>query len=234
MAGAGLTRIVAALAPIQLIQPQRVDFDTTQATDWLDGLPVIGTPNLGGSIAGATNIGNGALTVASVAPGTAYGVHVVSVTAIAGSLTYLSVADPNGIVTARGAVGVPLYAAGITLTLAQGATPFAVGDAFAISVVPAAIDLTGLVFDLDARQSTGAATIALQATSGGLNPAIANGGPLGVIAMAVQRATMARLPVKPEGYPYGITATDPTTGLRVPAFYGLIHHTANAAQIGQG
>ncbi|WP_345819943.1 hypothetical protein ABC766_27315 [Methylobacterium fujisawaense] len=225
---------MAALAPIQLIQPQRVDFDTTQVTDWLDGLPVIGTPSPGGTLAGAANVGNGTLTVASVAPGTVYGAHVVSVTAIAGGLTYLSAADPNGVVTARGAVGVPLYAAGITLTLAQGATPFAVGDAYAISVVPAAVDITGLVFDLDARPSTGAATIALKATSGGLNPAIANGGPLGVIAMSVARAAMARLPVKPEGYPYGITATDPVSGLKVPAFYGLIHHTAVPAQIGQG
>ncbi|MGF6252916.1 hypothetical protein ABID82_007322, partial [Methylobacterium sp. PvP062] len=217
---------MSSLAPIQLIQPQRVDFDTTQATDWLDGLPLIGSPAAGGTLAGDANVGNGAITVADVQPGAVYGAHVVAVTAIASGLTRISVTDPYGLVTGQGVVGAPLYAGGITISLAQGATPFGVGDSFAIAVVPQPVDLTGLVFDLDARQAVGAATIALQATSGGANPSIANGGPLGVIAMAVARTPMARLPVKPEGYPYGITATDPATGLRVPTFYGLIHHTA--------
>ena len=222
------------MSNLALIQPQRVDFDTTQATDWLDGLPMIGTPGLGGAVAGAANVGNGALTVSSVAAGTAYGAHVAAVTAIAGGLTYLSVTDPNGIITAQGVAGTAVYAAGITFQLTPGATAFAPGDSFAIAIVPQPVDITGLQFDLDARQSVGAATIALQATSAGQNPAIANGGPLGVIAMVIARAAMARLPVKPEGYPYGITASDPATGLRVPAFYGLIHHTAVPAQIGQG
>lgn len=222
------------MSNLALIQPQRVDFDTTQQTDWLDGLPVIGTPGFGGSLAGAANAGNGGLTVSSVAAGTALGAHVVAVTAIAGGLTRISLTAPDGTVTAQGVAGVPLYAAGLLLLLTPGATAFAIGDSFAIAVIPVAIDITGLRFDLDARVSIGAATIALQATSGGTSPAIANGGPLGVIAMTMARATMARLPVKPEGYPYGITATDPATGLTIPAFYGLIHHTAVPAQIGQG
>lgn len=221
------------MSNLALIQPRPLDFDTTQITDWLDGLPMIGTPSLGGALAGLTNIGTGAFTVASVGAGTPYGTHVVAVTAIAGGLTYISATSPDGTLIAQGVVGLPLYAAGITLTLAQGATPFAVDDSFAIAVVPAPVDLTGLVFDLDARLSMSAATYALQATSGGSTPTIATGGASGVIAMSVPRATMARLPVKPEGYPYAITATDPVTGLRVPVFYGLIHHTANVAQIGQ-
>lgn len=222
------------MSNLALIQPQPADFDTTQITDWLDGLPLIGTPSLGGSLAGAANVGNGALAVASVAAGTAYGAHVVAVTSIAAGLTRISVTDPEGTVTASGVVGLPLYAAGISLTLAQGATPFAVGDSFAIGVVPVPLDLTGLRFDLDARVSVGAASIAIQASTAGTSPTIASGGPAGTLAMTVPRATMARVPIKPEGYPYAITATDPVTGQTVPAFYGLIHHTANAAQIGQG
>ena len=221
------------MSNLALIQPQRVDFDTTQITDWLDGLPMIGTPGFGGSVTGAVNVGNGTLTVPAVGAGTACGAHVVAVTAIAGGLTRISVTDPAGIITGQGVAGVPLYAGGITLLLTPGTTAFAVGDSFAIAVVPAAVDITGLVFDLDARVSMGAASIALQATSGGSNPTIANGGPLGTIAMAVPRATMAGAPVKPDGYPYGIAATDPATGLKVPAFYGLIRHTAVPAQIGQ-
>lgn len=222
------------MSNLALIQPQRVDFDTTQATDWLDGLPVIGTAGSGGVVAGAANVGNGALALAGVAAGTAYGAHTVAIAAIAGGLTYVSVTDPTGLVTGQGVVGAPLYAAGLTLTLTQGATPFALGDSFAVAVIPVAVDITGLRFDLDARASVGDPSIALQATSGGQNPTIANGGPLGVIAMAVAQATMGALPVKAEGYPYGITATDPVTRLKVPAFYGLIHHTAVPAQIGQG
>lgn len=222
------------MSSLALIQPQRVDFDTTQITDWLDGLPLIGTPSLGGTLAGLLNVGNGRIAVASVGAGTPYGAHVATVTGIAFGLTRISVTAPDGTITASGVVGLPLYAGGLTVTLNPGATPFAVGDSFAIAVVPQAVDLTGLVFDLDARVSVGAASVALRATSGGPNPTIANGGATGTIALVVPRAAMARVPVKPEGYPYAITATDPVTGLTVPAFYGLIHHTANAAQIGQG
>jgi len=220
---------------LALIRPQRVDFDTQQSCDWLDGLPLIGTAGLGGSVPGSANIGNGAVTVAGVANGTVYGAHVVAVTAIGGGLTYLSVTDPTGIITAQGVVGTPLYAGGITLGLAQGSTPFAVGDSFAIGVLPVAIDLTGLRFDLDSRISSGSAAYAIQASTAASPATIANGNASGLIAMRVPRATMAACPVFPaEGYPYAILASDPVTGLTVPAFYGLIFHTAVAAQIGQG
>lgn len=225
---------MSSLLPIQMIRPLRVDFDTDQITGWTDGLPMIGAPAAGGTLAGDANVGTGSIAVGNVQPGTAYGAHEVTVTALAGGLTRISVADPSGTVTASGVVGLPLYAAGVTLTLTQGATPFAVGDSFAVAVLPAAVDVSGLVFDLDARMSIGAKSIALDATSGGDAPTIVNGGVSGCIAMAVLPATMARLPVKPEGYPYAITATDPATGLTVPAFYGLIHHVAIPAQIGQG
>lgn len=222
------------MANLALIQPQRVDFDTTQITDWLDGLPVIGTPGAGGTLAGAGNVGTGSIGVLTVGPGAAYGAHVVAVTAIADGLTRISVTAPDGTLTGQGVAGLPLIASGITVLVTPGATAFAVGDNFAVAVVPAPVDISGLIFDLDARVTQGAASVALQATSDGANPTIANGGASGTIAMAVPRdPTLKRLPVRPEGYPYAITATDPVTGLKVPAFYGLIHHTANAAQIGQ-
>lgn len=220
------------MSNLALIQPQRVDFDTQQTCDWLDGLPVIGTPGPGGTAAGAANVGNGALAVASVGTGAALGAHLVSVTGIAGGFTRISVTGPDDTVSGRGVVGLQLYAGGITFTLAQGATPFAVGDTFAIAVRPVAIDLTGLRFDLDSRVAQGAQTYALQASTAEAAPTIVNGGPSGVIAMRVPRARLARCPVAPaSGYPYSILATDPDTGLTVTAFYGLIHHTAVAAQL---
>ncbi|WP_426315497.1 hypothetical protein ACN9MF_11260 [Methylobacterium fujisawaense] len=222
------------MSNLALIQPQRVDFDTQQTCDWLDGLPMIGTPGLGGAVAGAANVGTGLIAVGSVVAGTLVGAHTVSVTGITGGITSVSVTDPRGIVTGQGVVGAPIYAAGITLALTPGATAFAVGDSFAVAVVPVAVDITGLQFDLDARDTVDAASIALQATSGGSSPTIVSGGATGLIAMTVPQLAMAQLPAKADGYPYAILATDPSTGRRVPAFYGLIHHTAVAAQIGQG
>lgn len=220
------------MSNLALIQPQRVDFDTQQTCDWLDGLPLIGTPGLGGTAVGAANVGNGALTVAAVAAGTALGAHLVAVTGISGGFTQISVTGPDGAVTGQGVVGLQLYAGGLSFTLAQGATPFAVGDSFAIAVQPVAIDLTGLRFDLDSRVAQGAQTYALQASTADASPTIVNGGTSGVIAMRVPRATMARCAVAPAaGYPYSILATDPATGLTVTAFYGLIHQTAVASQL---
>jgi hypothetical protein len=220
---------------LALIQPQRVDFDTTQATDWIDGLPMIGTPGVGGTLPGAANAGKGSLT-ASAGAGAALGVHIVTVVAVVNGQTLLTVADPSGAPTGAGVAGLSFYAGGLTLTLSQiaGQAALSAGDTFAVSIMPVPVDITGLQFDLDARESVGVASIALQATSAGVGPTIANGGAAGTIAMAVPRATMARVPVKADGYSYAINATDLATGLTVPAFYGLIHHTANVAQIGQG
>lgn len=56
----------------------------------------------------------------------------------------------------------------------------------------------------------------------------------GTLSMMVPRAAMAGVEPKLDGYPYGINATDPVTGLTVPAFYGRIFHFANTALIEQG
>lgn len=224
------------MSNLALIQPQRADFDTTQITDWPDGLPMIATPSPGGVVAGTANVGKGSVLVAAVDAGADLsGVQVATVTAVTTGQTYLSVTDLDGTVTGRGVVGLPIYAGGVTFTVSQvaGQPALAVGDTFAIATMPAPVDLSGLRFDLDARVSAASATIALQATSDGASPTIASGGASGTIAMAVPKAVMAKVAVKPEGYPYAITATDLATGQVVPAFYGLIHHTANAAQIGQ-
>jgi hypothetical protein len=221
------------MSNLALIQPQRVDFDTCQTCDWLDGLPIIGVPGVSGTLAGPENVGKASL-VASATAGAALGVHKITVSAIVNGVVDLTVSGPSGAVTGFGVAGVGFYAGGLTMTLTQlaGQPALAVDDTFVVSVAPLPVDLTGLRFDLDARMSTASQTRALQASSGGAAPAIANGGPAGTVAMSVPRATMARCPVKLEGYPYVITATDPVTGQTVPAFYGLIHHAAIAAQIG--
>ncbi len=218
------------MSNLALIQPQRQDFETAQVTDWLDGLPLIATPGPGGVVAGATNVGRGSLVAAAVDAGAEVGsAQIVTVTGIAGGLTLLSVADLDGTVTAEGVVGAPVYAAGVTFTLSQvpGQTALAVGDTFAVSVLPKPVDLTGLVFTLDSRLSATSATFALRASSApadGSAATIANGGPAGTLAMRVPQAAMARCP--PGSYPHNLYATDPTTGQRVTAFCGLITHRA--------
>ncbi len=218
------------MSNLALIQPRPLTFRTSQNTDWLDGLPIIGRPGQGGVVAGSANVGNGSLAVSAVAVGAKRGVHVLTVTSVAGGLTVYSVTNPSGAVTAQGVAGVAIVAGGIGLTLSQGATPFAVGDTFGISVLPVPLDLTGLTFALDARAAKGAATVMLQAFSApadGSTPTIAAGTTDGNIAMRVLRATMARCP--PGTYPFDLLATDPATGLTVTAFYGVIKHAAVAS-----
>ena len=216
------------MSNLALIQPQRQDFLTAQNSAWLDGLPIIGQPGAGGVVPGSANIGTGALTVSGTDAGTGLGVHVVRITGIASGLTYLTVTDPDGDVTGRGAVGLPLAAGGVRFALAQGGTPFSVGDTFAISVLPAPLDLTGLAFALDSRMSASSGAFAFQASSTGAVPTIAAGTTGGNLAMRLLQPAMAAVP--PGAYPYNILASDPVAdpnGLSpVTAFFGLITHAA--------
>lgn len=214
------------------IQARRVDFDTQTNADWLDGL-MLWKAGAGGVVEGAENKGNGALTVASVDPAAALGHHVVSVTSI-DNIPRITVQAPDGTVTARGVAGLPLYAGGITFTLAQGITPFAVDDTFAIGVLPVPIDITGLRFVLQARLSPTSANVAFVADSappGSLAPTIAVDGPNGAIALAVPRALMAPARFAPDTYRHDILAIDPETGRVVPAFFGEIAHAHGVTQL---
>ncbi|MCJ2072410.1 hypothetical protein MKK75_27070 [Methylobacterium sp. J-030] len=210
------------------IQAQRQDFLTAQNSAWLDGLPIIGQSGAGGVVSGSANVGNGALTVTGVDIGAEQGVHVVQVTGIASGFAYLTVTDPDGDVTGQGVVGLPLAAGGIHVSLAQGTIPFAVGDTFAVSVLPVPVDITGLVFTLDSRLSATSASFAFQASSAANPQTIAAGTTGGNIAMRLLQPAMAAQP--PGTYPYNILAADPVadpSGLSpVTAFYGLITHAA--------
>ena len=218
------------MSNLALIRAQEANFHTSQVSDWLDGLPLIAVPGPGGVIAGGANVGKGSLVVTSVDAGADLaGVQVATVTSIANGLSYLTVTDADGRVTGRGVVGLPLYAGGVLFTLAQvvGLAALAVGDAFAIATLPVPVDVTGLVFTLDSRIAAGSSTYALRATSApadGSTPTIYNGGAAGTVAMRVPQTAMARCPVSPSPYPHNIYATDPATGQRVTAYFGVIDH----------
>ncbi len=215
------------MASLDRIPLQAADFRTSQATDWLDGFPLVGVAASGGVVAGARNIGSGGLTISAIEPTTRLGAHVVTVTGVKAGQTYVSVTDSRGGVTETGVVGLPFVAGGIGFTLAPGATPFAVGDTFAIAILPAPLDLTGFVFSLRATLDARSPTVMLSAHSAppdGSVPTILVSALGGAVAVRVLRPAMSRLP--PGDYPYALLAIDRTSGLSVPAFAGTIRHRA--------
>ena len=220
-----------SLTNILSIQPRRVDFRTQTNADWIDGLLVYGSGD-GGIESGPTNIGNGALTIASVDASTLLGAHVVVVTSLQG-VTRFSVTDPSGSITAEGVAGLPVYAAGITFTLAQGATSFAVGDTFAIGVLPVPIDITDIGFDMQVRASATTPTIVLTATShpddDDTDQTLVTGGEGGQLALRVLQPAMAASRFAPGSYVYDILAS--ADGLTVPAFFGTITHVDGVTRL---
>jgi len=213
------------------IQPREQNFRTQANADWLDGL-LIWQAGAGGVVAGAANAGNGALTVASVAASTALGAHIVTVTSLDG-VPRITAQDPAGNVTARGVVGLPLFAGGVIFTVSSGSKAFAVGDTFAVGVLPVPIDIAGIQFDLQLRSAKTAANVRLTATSRPTEPSIpatiAVGTQGGQIALRVLSPALSpdKLPV--ETYVYDIIAS--ADGLKVPAFFGTVEHVAGVTHL---
>lgn len=216
---------------IRAIQAQRRDFRTQANADWVADI-AIRQAGQGGVVAGSGNTGNGVLTVSSVAPETALGAHRLTITS-AGSPARFTVQDPDGVVTRQSAVGLATQAGGLAFTLSAGSNPFAVGDAFAIGVLPIAVDLTGIAFDLHARKASSAASIDLSATS---HPSevsdpvtiIVNASD-GNLSLQVPRSAMAADRFAPGTYVYDILAT--ADGLTIPALYGVIEHVAGVSRL---
>lgn len=208
------------------IQPRRQNFRTSTNADWLDGL-FISQTGAAGIVAGADNVGNGSLAVASVSAGVAAGVYSVSVTSLDNS-PRITVQDPDGAVIGKGVAGLQFYAAGITLTLTKGSTAFAVDDTFFISVLPTPIDITGIDFDLQIRLSATDPNVRFSATShpasSSVVPTIALGGPAGTIALRILTPAMSPDKFPPGTYVYDLLAS--ADGVRVVAFYGTIEHVS--------
>lgn len=82
--------------------------------------------NTGNGVFGAITVGAGSL------PGT-YRLLVIAAAAAAGTF---QLEDPDGVLVEIGTVGVAFSSGGLSFTLADGATDFAVGDGFTIAVDP--------------------------------------------------------------------------------------------------
>lgn len=107
--------------------------DNSTAADVLYNAGLVMTQTASGSATvakGASDVGNGTASGASVLAGAIYGTYLL--TAI--SATEFTVQDPGGAFLAPLTVGAA-YADEIGLTITAGTTAFAVGDSFTVSVV---------------------------------------------------------------------------------------------------
>lgn len=111
------------------------------------GLPVaLSTGNLGTRIgvealagtavaaAVAGNTGNGTMGAVTVSAGAKAGVYTLTITEPAANAGAFVVEDPDGINIGNGDVAAAFSAGGLAFTLADGATDFAAGDQFTITV----------------------------------------------------------------------------------------------------
>lgn len=98
-----------------------------------------------------TNTGNGTMGAITVGAGAIAGVYTLKVTKAATDAGDFEVIDPQGDVAGIGTVGVAYSTGGLSFTLADGATDFAVGDTFAITVAAG----SGKWVALDTTATTG-------------------------------------------------------------------------------
>ncbi|MBK8706681.1 MAG: head decoration protein [Saprospiraceae bacterium] len=89
--------------------------------------------------AAGTNTGNGTMGAITVSAGAIEGKYTLKITKAAANAGDFEVIDPQGDVSGIGTVAVAYSTGGLAFTLADGATDFAVGDTFVITVVQSAI-----------------------------------------------------------------------------------------------
>lgn len=213
---------------IGAIKPRQRDFRTQANADWYDGLPIVCAGN-GGIEPGSANIGNGALVISAIDPDVPFGAHVITVSA-AGAIARYTVESPDGNVSGAGVTGLPIYAGGITMALSQGTVPFALGDVFAISILPTPVDTSGLNFIIQARDTVLNANVALYGTSDTSNPntvqQVTNSGATGIVGLAFDHDSQSWQNFSPKATPYlyDVIAIDPETGRVAVAYYGAITH----------
>lgn len=97
---------------------------------------VLGRIEVGTASSAATggNTGNGAMGAVTVGAGAQAGAYSVKITEAATNAGNFQVTDPQGDVVGVGTVAVAFSGGGLSFTLADGATDFAVGDSFTLTV----------------------------------------------------------------------------------------------------
>lgn len=172
-----------------------VTFQTATNESWRDGVAFTSAGSITYQATGG-NAGNGGLSGLAVSLGAYIGDYILTIT---GATTF-RVADPDGYTVGAGVVGVPFSASGIGFTLNQGQTPFVVGDGFTLTVLPQALDITGIRFVMMMRRSAQDATILVGADTD--QGTLVNGGTSGVLGWAIPVEMMQRVAISSDGAPY--------------------------------
>jgi hypothetical protein len=86
------------------------------------------------SATAGSNTGNGAIGAIGVDNAAITGDYIVTITEAAADGGAFSVVDPNGVTVGSGTVGVEFAGGGLTFTIADGTTDFAVNDSWTIAV----------------------------------------------------------------------------------------------------
>ena len=89
----------------------------------------------GSASAGGGNTGNGTFGTVTATNDAITGTYVITITEAATNGGTFEVVDPNSNVVGEGSVGVGFSAGGISFTLADGSTDFAVDDTWTVAVV---------------------------------------------------------------------------------------------------
>lgn len=97
-------------------------------------IAILTSANAGQVTANAENAGNGVLNGIVVTSAAVTGSYLVSVTAAGAEGAKYTVTGPGGNEVGKGVAGTQFVGGGLTFDLAEGATPFAKGDEFAIAV----------------------------------------------------------------------------------------------------
>lgn len=103
-----------------------------------------------GAVSGTGNGAMGAITVGATAK---LGAHVLKITKAASDAGDFEVIDPEGDVVGVGTVGVAFSGGGLSFTLADGSTDFAVGATITISVSGGNTPIEGARWDSSAAQN---------------------------------------------------------------------------------
>lgn len=203
---------------ILTIIPRRQDFEVGTNEDWVDGFAfVVASAPI--EVADPTNKGNGTVGIVTVQPYTPLGTYRILITDIEAGATFYALsllqAGSGASDLARGVVGVPLSVNGMTLTVNQGSTAFAIDDGFSLAVLGAMNDITGIRFDMQLRRTLGTAsdypaTVVLAASTevqaGQAAPTLVGSGAGGTLSIALRAPQMLAIP--PALYDYDLIARD--------------------------
>lgn len=85
-------------------------------------------------VAKAGNVGNGTIASVTVTSAAASGAYNLTITEAAANAGKFELVGPNGSMVGEGSVGQAFTGGGLTFTLGDGATDFAVGDGFTLTV----------------------------------------------------------------------------------------------------